>query len=30
MIDFTYLYFDCMGPGYVGVACCTHLRSGGP
>ena len=18
------------GPGYVGAACCTHLRSGGP
>ena len=29
MIDFIYIH-DYMGPGYVGAACCTILRSGGP
>ena len=27
MIDI--IYYDYMGQGYVGAACCTYLRSGG-
>ena len=29
LIEFIYIH-DYMGPGYVGAACCTILRSGGP
>ena len=29
LIEFIYIH-DNMGPGYVGAACCTILRSGGP